>query len=117
MFYFLSLLIRWVIYNFFVLLIYATDTQWSRALRESQFDLCCSLEPVITGIAIDLNEFIEREERSKLTTTGYASDFQKVAIVITEVIKSNSEVVFNKFCESLRKHRHGSWAEKLQYDS
>jgi len=66
---------------------------------------------------MDLNEFIQREERSKLTTTGYASDFQKVAIVITEVIKSNSEVVFNKFCESLCKHRHESWAEKLQYNS
>ena len=75
------------------------------------------MEPVISGIAIDLNKFIEREEHSKLTTTGYASDFQKVAIVITEVIKSNSEVVFNKFCESLCKHRHERLAQKLKFDS
>ena len=70
-------------------------------------------------IFIDLNEFefIEREEHSKLSTTMYSSDFQKVAIVITKVIKSNSEVVFDEFCESLRKHCHGSWAEKLQHDS
>ncbi|XP_065885161.1 uncharacterized protein [Dysidea avara] len=93
------------------------DANWSRTLRENQFDLCCKLEPVISGIAIDLNEFIEREEHSKLTTTGYASDFQKVAIVITEVIKSNSEVVFNKFCESLCKHRHERLAQKLKFDS
>jgi len=65
---------------------FATDTKWSRILRENQFDLCCTLEPVITGIAMDLNEFVQREEHSKLTTTRYASDFQKVAIVITEAI-------------------------------
>jgi len=97
--------------------VYAIDSNWSKALRDNQYGLCCDLEPVISGIVMDLTEFIEREELSKLTTTGYASDFQKVAIVITEVIKSNSEVVFDKFCDSLCKQRHERWAEKLKFYS
>ena len=91
-----------------------TDTEWGKLLEKRRFELCERLEPVVFGIFNFLCEIIPAEEKSKINTAQYASDYQKVSIILTVIINSNNKEYFDKFCESLCELRHTQLAEELK---
>jgi len=61
-----------------------------------------------------LRVIIPVKERSKITTPQFASDYQKVSIILTAIINSNNREYFDKFCACLCELRHQHLAKELK---
>ena len=96
-------------------LVLFTGTEWGKVLEKHRFELCERLEPVVFGILNFLYEIIPLEERSKINTPQYTSDYQKVFIILAVIINGNKKEYFDKFCDSLCELCHTQLAEELKF--
>ena len=53
-----------------------------------------------------LCEIIPVKEQSKISTSQFLSDYEKVGVILTVIIDRNNREHFDKFCECLCKVKH-----------
>ena len=83
-------------------------------LSQRHSELCERLESVVRQMSTILYEIIPVEEQSKISTSQYLSDYEKVGVILAVIIKSNNREDFDKFCECLCEVKHQQLAKELQ---
>ena len=83
-------------------------------MNQHHSELCGRLQSVVHEINTFLYKIIPVKEQSKISTSQFLSDYDKVGVILTVIIDSNNREHFDKFCECLCKVKHQRLTEELQ---